>query len=71
MKHEWIIDVISDLRGYAYANGLDAFARELDSAERVARVEIASVAGDGELGSVGAVHQGGVRGKRAGPVGVG
>lgn len=39
MRHDWIIDVLSDLRLYAEANGLQATARAADAALAVARDE--------------------------------
>ncbi len=39
MRHDWIIDVLSDLRSYAEQNGLPATARAADAALAVARDE--------------------------------
>lgn len=39
MHHDWIIDVLSDLRTYAEENGLPATARAADAALAVARDE--------------------------------
>ena len=42
MGHEWIFDVLKDLRSYASANGLQALARKADEALQVAEAEIGS-----------------------------
>lgn len=42
MKHDWIIDVLSDLGDYARQNGLSALAVQLDDTRLVAHIEIAS-----------------------------
>lgn len=41
-KHQWIFDVLSDLHGYALANGLPALARKAEEALETARTEIAA-----------------------------
>ncbi|WP_430464896.1 hypothetical protein [Tabrizicola sp.] len=40
MRHDWIFDVLRDLRAYAQANGLPALAAKADEALRVARAEL-------------------------------
>jgi hypothetical protein len=40
MRHDWIFDVLTDLRNYAQANGLTALAEQAEVALRVARAEI-------------------------------
>lgn len=40
MRHDWIFDVLSDLRRYALRNGLPQLATQVDAALRVARAEI-------------------------------
>lgn len=40
MAHEWIFDVLQDMRSYASKNGLPALATHLDETLRVARDEI-------------------------------
>jgi hypothetical protein len=40
MAHDWIFDVLNDMRSYASKNGLPALAGQLDEALRVARAEI-------------------------------
>lgn len=41
MRHEWIFEVLEDLRSYALKNGLAATAAKAEEALRVARVEVA------------------------------
>lgn len=40
MRHEWIFDVLTDLRNYAEKNGLPAIATEAERALNVARKEL-------------------------------
>ena len=40
MRHDWIFDVLKDLKSYAQANGLPALAAKADEALQVARAEI-------------------------------
>jgi hypothetical protein len=40
MRHDWIFEVLRDLKAYALANGLPAVAAKADEALRVARAEI-------------------------------
>ncbi len=40
MGHEWIIDVLTDLKTFAVANDLDALAAKLDDTQLVAEAEI-------------------------------
>ncbi|WP_431300810.1 hypothetical protein [Tabrizicola sp. BL-A-41-H6] len=42
MRHDWIYDVLSDLKAYATANRLPALAAKADEALAVARAEIAA-----------------------------
>ena len=42
MGHDWIIDVLTDLKTFAYANDLNALAAQLDNTQLVARAEIVS-----------------------------
>ncbi len=61
MTHnDWILDVLSDLKSFATANGLSSLAEQLDDTTLIAAAEIASqkdeaqaqVNGDtGQLGS--------------------
>ncbi|MFN4157744.1 MAG: hypothetical protein ACK4GO_04995 [Gemmobacter sp.] len=47
MRHDWIFDVLNDLRSYAIRNDLPALAEQAERTLRVARAEIASLAGPG------------------------
>ncbi|MGB8813356.1 MAG: hypothetical protein WCC57_09225 [Paracoccaceae bacterium] len=49
MRHDWIFDVLKDLRVFAQKNGLPALAAQVETAMRVARAEI----GDGETAKIG------------------
>jgi hypothetical protein len=49
MRHDWIFDVLIDLRLYAQSNGLPALALKAEEALRIARAEIAGVTAS-ELG---------------------
>lgn len=42
MRHDWIFDVLADLRSYALKNGLPELAAQVDVALRVARTEVAA-----------------------------
>ena len=42
MAHDWIIDVLTDLKTFARANGMEALADHLDDTQMVAQTEIAS-----------------------------
>ena len=42
MRHDWIFDVLSDLRSYAQANGLPALASKAEETLLVARAEIST-----------------------------
>jgi hypothetical protein len=44
MRHEWIFDVLADLRAYAEQNNLPAFAAHITAALRVADLEVAEEA---------------------------
>ena len=46
MKNDWILDVLADLKTFAYSNGLRALAEQLEDTALVAAAEIAS-AGEG------------------------
>jgi len=41
MRHDWIFDVLSDLKAYALAHGMTALAAKADEALEVARKEVA------------------------------
>ena len=54
MGHDWIMDVLIDLRTYARANDLPKLAEHLDDAALLAEVEVASTtkgAGPGGCGT--------------------
>jgi len=40
MRHDWIFDVLSDLKAYAVANGMTALARKADETMAIAREEV-------------------------------
>ncbi len=40
MTHDWILDVLSDLRSYAARNALSTLAAGLDETIRLARAEL-------------------------------
>jgi hypothetical protein len=40
MGHDWVFDVLRDLKSYADANGLNALAAKADEALKVAMAEI-------------------------------
>ncbi len=42
MGHDWIFDVLEDLKTYAAANGLPALAAKAEEAVKVALAEIAA-----------------------------
>lgn len=52
MRHDWIFDVLSDLKAYALANGMVALAAKAEEALAVARAEVAR-SGDGREGDAG------------------
>lgn len=43
MAHDWILDVLADLKTYAGKNGLAALAEQLDDTTLIAVTEIASL----------------------------
>ncbi|WP_172841063.1 hypothetical protein [Rhodovulum sp. P5] len=43
MKHEWLIDILGDLKNYARKNGMGALAEELSTCQALAAVEISSI----------------------------
>jgi len=44
MQHDWITDVLTDLRAFAQANGFDRLALQLEDTLAVATAEIAHAA---------------------------
>ena len=53
MAHDWILDVLADLKAYASKNGLPALVNELDEATLIAATEIASAEGKAPIAAVG------------------
>lgn len=49
MAHDWILDVLADLKAYADKNGLSALADELDETTLIAATEIASIEAKGPV----------------------
>ena len=45
MAHEWIIDVLQDLRDFAGQNGLVVTERQIEKSLAVVTEEVASIAG--------------------------
>lgn len=43
MRSDWILDVLTDLKTFARANGMPALAEQLDDTAIVAMAEIAAV----------------------------
>lgn len=43
MQHDWILDVLADLRSFAMTNGLPALAEQLEDSRMVAMAEVASL----------------------------
>ena len=42
MQNEWLLDVLSDLRSFAGANGMAQLSQQLDTARAVALIELTS-----------------------------
>lgn len=45
MHHDWIFDVLRDLRSFAQKNGLPALAAQVETTLQVAETEIAALNG--------------------------
>jgi len=43
MPHDWVFDVLDDLKTYAMANGMPALAAKAEEARQIAMVEIAAL----------------------------
>jgi hypothetical protein len=43
MRHDWVFDVLRDLKAYALTNDLPALALKAEEALRVARAEIVAI----------------------------
>jgi hypothetical protein len=50
MGHKWIVDVLADLRTYAYMNNLHVLAQELDACARIAVGETGRGSGVAPIG---------------------
>ncbi len=48
MQHDWILDVLADLKTFAKSNGLRALAEQLDDTTLIAAAEIASIEGEAD-----------------------
>ncbi|MBU2962064.1 hypothetical protein KO516_14835 [Citreicella sp. C3M06] len=59
MTHDWIIDVLTDLKTFARANAMNALAEQLDEAQLIAQLEIASGAEGGAFGICGELPRNG------------
>ena len=53
MTHDWILDVLTDLRSFALSNGMTALAEQLDDTKLVASAEVASLAERARIGHAG------------------
>lgn len=42
MQNEWLLDVLSDLRSFAGANGMPQLSQQLDTTRAVAMIELTS-----------------------------
>lgn len=60
MRHDWVFEVLEDLRAYALQNGLIATATKVEEALRIARVEAGSEEDEGDSpgGSAGGAPRG-------------
>lgn len=67
MGHDWIIDVLTDLKTFARANGMPSLAAQLDDASFVAQAEMASLA---EGNGVGLLRERAAPGKADRAIGV-
>ena len=65
MSHNWILDVLADLKSFAARNNLTALAEQIDDTILVAATEIAS-----REGGAAAAGQGNAASDRKGPRGV-
>lgn len=50
MGHDWILDVLTDLKTFARANDMPSLAAQLDDATFVAQAEMASLTEDNGIG---------------------
>lgn len=68
MAHEWIIDVLTDLKTFASANGMEALAEQLEDTQLVASLEIVS---QGKGAGLGLSVDDSYIGQRSGTAGIG
>ena len=59
MRHDWIFDVLADLRSYAQKNNLPETAEGAEGLLRLVRAEVAARSSDDDGGGEGATGQGG------------
>ena len=64
MRHDWIFDVLADLRAYADLNDLPALAAQVEKTIRVADLEVTDAAGSMERRLDAAAQEAGVRRQR-------
>ena len=69
MQHDWILDVLADLKAFATSNGLPALAEQLDDARIVAMAETASRAEGAQSGRNGDIASAGPGSRTAGAIG--
>jgi hypothetical protein len=50
MRHDWILDVLTDMRAYAERNGLQRLVGALDDVIPLARAEVAASENTGPAG---------------------
>ncbi|MDP4034092.1 MAG: hypothetical protein Q8P60_14800 [Pseudorhodobacter sp.] len=60
MRHDWVFDVLKDLRSYALKNGLPLLAVQVEDTLRVARAEIAASDAEGDAGPQNGESHGGL-----------
>ncbi|MGH1368333.1 MAG: hypothetical protein ACRBCL_06920 [Maritimibacter sp.] len=58
MQHEWIIDVLADLKSFAERKGMSATAAQLDDASLVVLAELTAMQGQAGEGSMVQEHDG-------------
>ncbi len=55
MGHEWIIDVLTDMKAYAWANNMGRLAEKVDETLAVVREELSQAGDDGPDNGPGAL----------------
>ena len=68
MQHDWILDVLADLKKFASSNGLPALAEQLDDARIVAMAETAGQAEGKSVGRAGDSTEAGYGARTSGAV---